>query len=77
MMEHATDPKDKRWAVEFFTREQALSGPSVTVNVASGGYEYRRPDQRLVDISPTPSLIGRLSDTSSEGHDDQALDDER
>ena len=41
--------------VEFFAGE-AKSGPSVAVqvNVDRGGYEFRRPGQRLVDIEPAP-----------------------
>lgn len=46
-------PADKRWAVEFFTRDDAPrkgEAPAVQVNVGGGGYEFVRPGARIVDV---------------------------
>lgn len=46
-------PADKRWAVEFFTRDDMPrrgEAPAVQVNVGGGGYEFVRPGHRIVDV---------------------------
>ena len=53
---------NKRWAVEFFTRDDAPrkgDAPQVSVNIAQG-YEFVRPGQRVVDL-----IDGTASDTVS------------
>ena len=54
--------------VEFFAGE-AKTGPSVAVqvNVDRGGYEFRRPGQRLVDIAPATDV--QSSDDADQGID--------
>ena len=55
-------PADKRWAVEFFTRDDAPrrgDAPQVSVNIAQG-YEFVRPGQRVVDM-----IDGTAPDTVS------------
>lgn len=54
--------------VEFLAGDGKQSGTSVTVNVGSPGYEYVRPGQRVVDITPGPA------DQASDGHITQAIE---
>lgn len=53
MLEGKSEPVRARM-VEFFAGE-ARNGPSISVNVdaRSGGYEFVRPGQKLVDVTPT------------------------
>ena len=55
-------PADRRWAVEFLTRDDAPrkgDAPQVSVNIAQG-YEFVRPGQRVVDL-----IDGTSPDTAS------------
>ena len=55
--------------VEFFAGEaKSGSAVNVQVNVDRGGYEFRRPGQRLVDIAPATDV--QSSDDAAQGIDD-------
>ena len=53
---------------EFFAGEaKSGSAVNVQVNVDRGGYEFRRPGQRLVDIAPATDV--QSSDDADQGID--------
>ena len=72
IMERGTSEAARMRAVEFFAGEMR-SGAQVQVNIGatSGGYEFLRPGQRIVDITP---LDGPASDSPSGDIDCQAID---
>lgn len=55
LLHDAKSEQVKARMVEFFAGEAKTgSAVNVQVNVDRGGYEFRRPGQRLVDIEPAP-----------------------
>ena len=70
LLHDAKSEQVKARMVEFFAGEAKPGGAvNVQVNVDRGGYEFRRPGQRLVDIAPIP-------DTQSGADDVQEPDNE-
>ncbi|WP_162685474.1 hypothetical protein [Roseovarius amoyensis] len=65
LLENAESEAVKARMVEFFRRE-ASPAASITINntVNSGGYEYARPGQRVVEIE------GSAEDVTDQGSDD-------
>lgn len=72
IMERSQSDAARMRAVEFFAGE-VRSGAQVNVNIgaASGGYEFLRPGQRIIDITP---LDGLAPDSPSGDIDGQAVD---
>ncbi len=66
LLETAETKAEKWKGVEFWTREGPKAGAQVVVNVESPGYAYRRPGERLVDVTPMPT------DAQSDGQDDES-----
>lgn len=64
LLDHAKNEQVRARMVEFFRREAAPSA-SITINntVNSGGYEYARPGQRVVEIE------GSAEDVTDQGPD--------
>lgn len=74
LMQHAASEAVKARMVEFFAGE-ARTGTQVNVNIGanSGGYEFLRPGQRIIDITP---LDGAAPDSPSGDIDGQAIDND-
>jgi len=73
IMERGTSEAARMRAVEFFAGEARL-GAQVQVNIGatSGGYEFLRPGQRIVDITPSD---GTALDSPSSADIAQPIDD--
>ena len=74
LMRSSTSDAVKARMVEFFAGE-IKQGTQVNVNIgaASGGYEFLRPGQRIIDITPIDSAA---SDSPSGDIDGQAIDND-
>ena len=71
LMERGQSEQVRMRAVEFFAGEARNSQQiNVAVNVDRGGYEFVKPGQRIVDITPAPDSLSGDDDTQAIDHAD-------